>query len=94
MLNAPRQAVKYVGGAREMRKNAISLRILRILAVVTVCLALFLVLTPVSLASSYPAVTVQVTVGPCIRVAPDGTVTSNVSALAFVGDGMFTVLAR
>lgn len=75
-------------------KRPVLFKTLRFFAVIAVCLAIFLALTPISLAAQYPAVGVKVTIGPCIRVSPGGTVTSNVSTLTFEDSGIFTVMAR
>jgi hypothetical protein len=75
-------------------RRSVFFEIMRVLTVIAVCLAIFLALTPATFAGQYPAVAVRATIGPCISVAPDGTITSNVSAIAFEGNGLFTVMAR
>ena len=69
-------------------------KILRVLTVIAICLVFFLALTPTAFAGRYSTVAVRVTIGPCISVTPDGTVTSNVSAVAFEASGLYTVMAR
>jgi hypothetical protein len=69
--------------------------VIRILCVILiVCTVLLCVLAPAAFAAENQGVSVRVTVGPCIRVNPDGLVKSNISTVSLEGNDLLTVLAR
>jgi hypothetical protein len=95
MLCTAGLAVNGSGGQQDMRirKNAPN-KITAICMVVVLCAIMMFGMVAMSYAGDGQGVSVKVSIGPSIHVDADGSVRSNVSALAFGGDNFYTIVAR